>query len=45
MVTASAAEAGGRDATLNATPMGERLYSRLGFRRVGDGITWWLQRR
>ena len=27
------------------TPMGERLYSALGFRRIGDGITWWLHRR
>jgi len=26
---------------LNATPMGFRLYSRRGFVRIGEGITWW----
>ena len=29
-------------AVLNATPMGERLYSRLGFAPTGRGQTWWL---
>ncbi len=44
-VTAAAAgDAGASHVTLNATPMGERLYSALGFRRIGDGITWWLHR-
>jgi GNAT superfamily N-acetyltransferase len=33
-----------RWAVLNATPEGERLYSARGFRRIGDGATWWLHR-
>jgi GNAT superfamily N-acetyltransferase len=32
---------GARDAVLNATPDGERLYSAEGFRRIGTGITYW----
>jgi GNAT superfamily N-acetyltransferase len=28
-------------ATLNATPQGELLYSTVGFRRLGEGRTWW----
>jgi GNAT superfamily N-acetyltransferase len=37
-----AARAGGaRDAVLNATPDGERLYSAEGFQRIGTGITYW----
>jgi GNAT superfamily N-acetyltransferase len=43
-VCAAAAAAGARHAVLNATPEGEKLYSTVGFRRVGDGITWWLHR-
>ena len=43
-VCAAAAAAGARHAVLNATPVGEKLYSTLGFRRIGDGITWWLHR-
>jgi GNAT superfamily N-acetyltransferase len=44
-VCAAAAGAGATSAALNATPEGERLYSRRGFVRVGDGETWWLHRR
>ena len=40
-VCAAARAAGARDAVLNATPEGERLYSAEGFRRIGDGITYW----
>jgi ribosomal protein S18 acetylase RimI-like enzyme len=40
-VCASARAAGARDAVLNATPEGERLYSAEGFRRIGTGITYW----
>jgi GNAT superfamily N-acetyltransferase len=29
-------------AVLNATPMGERLYTRVGFAPTGWGQTWWL---
>jgi GNAT superfamily N-acetyltransferase len=29
---------------LNATPAGFELYSRRGFVRIGEGITWWLHR-
>ena len=44
-VCAAAADAGATYAALNATPEGERLYSRRGFARVGDGETWWLHAR
>jgi GNAT superfamily N-acetyltransferase len=44
-VCTAAADAGATHAALNATPEGERLYSRRGFRRVGDGETWWLHAR
>ncbi|MDQ2698213.1 MAG: GNAT family N-acetyltransferase [Actinomycetota bacterium] len=44
-VCRSAEAAGARFAALNATPDGERLYSRRGFVRVGDGETWWLHPR
>jgi GNAT superfamily N-acetyltransferase len=37
----AARNAGATNAVLNATPEGERLYSAEGFRRVGDGITYW----
>jgi GNAT superfamily N-acetyltransferase len=40
-VCAAARVAGARDAVLNATPEGERLYSAEGFIRVGNGITYW----
>jgi GNAT superfamily N-acetyltransferase len=43
-VCAEAAAAGAGHAVLNATADGERLYSTLGFERLGDGITWWLHR-
>ena len=36
---------GCRCALLNATPMGERIYRRLGFESIGYGQTWWLHRR
>jgi GNAT superfamily N-acetyltransferase len=32
---------GCRAAVLNATPAGERLYARAGFRSLGWGQTWW----
>lgn len=35
---------GAATAVLNATPAGAELYSRRGFMRVGDGITWWWHR-
>lgn len=41
-VCAAAAAAGAAHAVLNATPDGERLYATCGFRRIGEGITWWL---
>jgi GNAT superfamily N-acetyltransferase len=34
-------EAGCGAAVLNATPAGERLYTRAGFRSLGWGQTWW----
>jgi ribosomal protein S18 acetylase RimI-like enzyme len=40
-VCGSARAAGARDAVLNATPDGERLYSTEGFVRIGNGITYW----
>ena len=40
----AAASAGATHAVLNATREGERLYSTVGFSRIGDGITWWLRR-
>ena len=40
-VCGSARAAGARDAVLNATPDGERLYSAEGFVRIGNGITYW----
>ncbi|MGZ4165749.1 MAG: GNAT family N-acetyltransferase [Solirubrobacteraceae bacterium] len=40
-VCGAARAAGARDAVLNATPDGERLYSAEGFVRVGTGITYW----
>ncbi|MBA2277613.1 MAG: GNAT family N-acetyltransferase, partial [Chloroflexia bacterium] len=45
LIRAAATFAQRRGATalgLNATPDGERLYSRLGFTAVGDGQTWHL---
>jgi GNAT superfamily N-acetyltransferase len=42
-VVAAAAEAGARDAVLNATPEGKLLYESCGFRQIGEGITWWLR--
>ena len=44
-VCSAAEAAGATHAALNATPEGERLYSRRGFTRVGDGETWWLHAR
>ena len=43
-VCSAAAAAGAEQTVLNATPEGERLYSTLGFSRIGDGVTWWLHR-
>lgn len=43
-IGASAGAVGARHLVLNATPEGERLYSSVGFTRIGDGITWWLHR-
>lgn len=43
-LAAAAAADGARLAVLNATPAGAGLYARRGFRRVGDGITWWWHR-
>ncbi|GGM08113.1 GNAT family N-acetyltransferase [Nakamurella endophytica] len=40
-VCAGARRAGARHAVLNATPDGELLYRTAGFRRIGDGVTWW----
>jgi GNAT superfamily N-acetyltransferase len=34
---------GCRLVTLNATPMGEPVYARVGFRSAGHGQTWWLR--
>jgi GNAT superfamily N-acetyltransferase len=36
-----AREAGCTHATLNATPMGEPVYRRVGFEPIGVGQTWW----
>jgi ribosomal protein S18 acetylase RimI-like enzyme len=36
-----ARELGCTHAVLNATPEGERLYSSVGFERLGEGRTWW----
>jgi GNAT superfamily N-acetyltransferase len=33
---------GYKTAMLNATPMGERVYERIGFQSVGHGLGWWL---
>jgi GNAT superfamily N-acetyltransferase len=41
-VCAAAGRAGARDAVLNATPEGKRLYAECGFAEIGRGITWWL---
>jgi GNAT superfamily N-acetyltransferase len=43
-ICAAARSAGVRDAILNSTPAGERLYLNHGFRRIGEGITYWLHR-
>jgi GNAT superfamily N-acetyltransferase len=40
-ICGAARASGARDAVLNATPDGERLYSAEGFQRVGTGITYW----
>lgn len=36
-----ARELGCTHATLNATPMGERVYRAVGFAALGEGQTWW----
>jgi ribosomal protein S18 acetylase RimI-like enzyme len=36
-----ARDVGCTHAVLNATPDGERLYRTVGFRRLGEGRTWW----
>lgn len=40
----AAREAGCEAAVLNATPAGEWLYARAGFRSLGWGQTWWYSR-
>lgn len=40
-VCGAARASGARDAVLNATAEGERLYSAEGFDRIGTGITYW----
>jgi GNAT superfamily N-acetyltransferase len=40
-----ARDAGCTHATLNATPMGEPVYRRVGFERIGVGQTWWWHGR
>jgi GNAT superfamily N-acetyltransferase len=40
-VCTAAAEAGARNAVLNATPEGKLLYSTAGFTQIGAGRTWW----
>jgi GNAT superfamily N-acetyltransferase len=37
-----ARELGVQHALLNATPLGERVYRRVGFATIGHGQTWWL---
>jgi len=41
-VCAAAGAAGAQHALLNATPEGKLLYETCGFRKIGEGITWWL---
>lgn len=41
-VARSAGAAGAEHLALNATPLGERLYSRRGFQLIGRGQTYWL---
>lgn len=40
-----AREAGARGMGLNATPEGLALYERLGFRHIGEGMTWLMPSR
>jgi GNAT superfamily N-acetyltransferase len=41
LLKAVGAACGARQAVLNATPQGKLLYETLGFRQIGEGITYW----
>ncbi|WP_295121157.1 GNAT family N-acetyltransferase [uncultured Chitinophaga sp.] len=37
-----ARQSGYQYATLNATPPGQHIYTQMGFKKLGSGITWWM---